>query len=293
MIELINIRKTFYNNDIINNLSLHVGNATIFGLIGAAGSGKSTILRLIAGIYHADGGYVKIDGQSVYENPLIKQQISLVSDDPYFLAQATLADMRKFYQIHYPDFSDKIYRNTLQIFQINEKKKLYRLPEGLRKQAALILALACNCKYLLLDGAFSGLEYDIRRALVQLLKTNLEQSGQTTVITSNNLNDLQDVCDSLAFLQNGKIILQGSQAELSQTLSKFQLSFTQEKTRKDFSGLELLAFNKRGHVITLIVRGEPRKTKKYLESLQPLFIDNLTVDLADSFMFAPEMQDHG
>ncbi len=293
MIELINVKKTFYDKAVLDNLSLRIPNATIFGLMGADGSGKSTVLRIIAGIYHADGGFVKIDGQAVYENPLMKQQIRLVSDDPFFLNQATIADMRKFYLIFYPDFNDKTYRQMLELFQLNEKKKINRFSSGAKKQAALALALACNCKYLLLDEVFDGLESGQQAGLIAVLKDNVENFGQTTIITSDNLSELTDICDSLGLIKDGHMKLSGSAAELSTDISKFQLSFSTEKTPADFAKFSLLAFEKNGHVITLIVRGERKKIIKQLNSLEPIFIDELPLNLKDSFLFEMEAQTHG
>ena len=288
MIELIGIKKTFYRRCVIDNLNLHIPNATIFGLIGSAGSGKSTILRVMSGVYHVDGGYVKIDGQSVYENNLLKQQVMLVSEDPYFLQQSTVAEMRRFYQLHYPDFDDKTYRQLLDIFPLNEKKRLNRFSRGERKQAALVLALATNPKYLLLDEVFSGLDPSLRNALKNILKNNLETFGQTTVITANTLKELDNLCDSMGLLKDGKIIVSGSQALLGLQVCKLQTAFAKDKIPQDFPKLKLLHWQKNGHLIQIIAAGKAAVVTKEISKQQPLFIDVLAMDLEEAFLYEME-----
>ena len=292
MIELINVRKTFYNKAIFENISLNIPNATIFGLAGANGSGKSTLLRLMSGIYHADGGFIKIDGQAVYENVVVKQQIRLVSEAPYFFGQATMAEMRKFYQVHYPEFDDRIYRRMIDIFQLNEKKRLHRFSLGIKKQAALALALSCNSKYLLLDETLSSLDTIVRHTLLTILKKNLEETGQTIVVASDNLSELQENCDSLGLIKDGQIIISGSQAELASDILKLQLSFKKDLGLNDFDDIEVLDFKRCGHVITLLVRGDINKTKKRLKNKDPLYIDVLPATLKDTLIYEMETRDN-
>lgn len=93
MIEAKNLTKTFGNKTALNNITFSIGDATIFGLVGSNGAGKSTFLRVLAGVYKADGGSITIDGEDVFENPKIKGQTLYISDYPYFFPQATIKTM--------------------------------------------------------------------------------------------------------------------------------------------------------------------------------------------------------
>lgn len=293
MIELIKVKKTFYTNQVLNELTLHIPNATIFGLYGSNGSGKSTILRLISGVYNADGGYVKIDGQSVYENTLLKQQLTLVSDELYFLPQASLSEMRRFYQIYYPDFSDRIYHQMLEIFPIKEKVKLTKMNKSLQKQASLILAFAINPRYLLLDEAFEGLDLNTREALKKLLQSNVKSFGQTVIITSNNLLELEDTCDSVAMIADGKVVLSTTQNEIETNIHKIQLAFKKEVELEEFENLEIAHFERHGHVVVMIVKGDLSKINEELKKYKPFIIDKLPMNLEEIFMYETRGKNHG
>lgn len=285
MIELNGVSKIFYDNFAIDDLTLHIPNATIFGLIGPNGSGKSTILRLISGIYSADSGYLKVDGQSVYENLVLKQRIALVSYDPFFLPQSTLTEMRRFYRVFYPDFSDRFYRQLLDIFHLDETMRIQRFTSSQRRIAALVLALALNPNYLLLDESFNNLDFSLRQPLKNILRDNLENFGQTTIITANNLLELENICDSLAMINKGKIILSGSHAELTTDIHKLQLAFPTKISVKDLSNLNILNYLQEAHHITILVKGNLKTILKTIKSFKPFYIDQLEINLEELFIY--------
>ncbi|MBQ1448416.1 MAG: ATP-binding cassette domain-containing protein, partial [Erysipelotrichaceae bacterium] len=98
MIEIKDLNKSFGDTVVLKNLNLTIDSGSIFGLVGINGAGKSTLLRCLAGIYQADSGTIQIDGQDVYENEIIKKQIVIVPDDPYFSRNSTINSLKTFYQ---------------------------------------------------------------------------------------------------------------------------------------------------------------------------------------------------
>ena len=152
MVLIESITKHFGVNTALDSVSLTVSPGCIYGLVGTNGSGKSTLLRLISGVYSADGGQVTVDGEPVFENPEQKQKIFFVSDDLFFPPQATVDDMRQFYRAAYPRWDEARYQRLLELFPIGDRRKLSSFSKGMRRQAALILALSCAPEYLLLDA---------------------------------------------------------------------------------------------------------------------------------------------
>ena len=105
MIEATSLVKCFDDFVALEALTTRIPKGSIYGLVGSNGSGKSTFLRLVAGVYQPDGGTLLVDGQPVYENTKLKERIFFVADDLYFLPQATMNDMATFYQNLYHSFS--------------------------------------------------------------------------------------------------------------------------------------------------------------------------------------------
>ena len=168
MIEAQNLVKCFGDFTALSSLTTSIPRGSVYGLVGSNGSGKSTFLRLCAGVYMPDGGSIAVDGQKVYENTAVKQTVFFIADDLYFLPQSSLRDMARFYAQSYPGYSQERFERLLGVFPLDPAAKLATFSKGMKRQAALVLALACRPKLLLLDEAFDGLDPVARGAQASL-----------------------------------------------------------------------------------------------------------------------------
>ncbi|MCI8474903.1 MAG: ATP-binding cassette domain-containing protein, partial [Oscillospiraceae bacterium] len=109
MIEVQAVSKAFDGFQALDQLTMTVPAGSIYGLVGPNGAGKSTILRHITGVYQQDSGLVLVDGQTVYENPAVKERIADIPDDLYYFGSASTRDMARFYKGFYPKFDQKRY----------------------------------------------------------------------------------------------------------------------------------------------------------------------------------------
>ena len=146
MIGANNVTKKFDNFTALDGISCKIESGCIYGLVGSNGAGKSTFLRVLAGVYRADKGSVTIDGEPIYENPSVKKKILLVPDDLYFLPGASMLRMKKLYKAVYPDFDDKRFSELADCFGLDIKKNLNKLltevidsPELNRKETLIKL----------------------------------------------------------------------------------------------------------------------------------------------------------
>ena len=97
MIELLDLDKSYDDIKAVNRVSLSIMDGEVFGLVGTNGAGKSTILRIIAGVIQPDLGIVCVDNRPVYDNPEVKKDIFYISDDQYFLPNSSPEDMAEYY----------------------------------------------------------------------------------------------------------------------------------------------------------------------------------------------------
>ena len=105
MIEIKNLSKSFDKNKyVLENLNCKIDDAHIYGLVGANGAGKSTLLRLINSIYQANKGEILIDGENVYDNIKLKEDMVFILDDLFFYPSYSLMDMANYYEALYPKF---------------------------------------------------------------------------------------------------------------------------------------------------------------------------------------------
>ena len=216
MLQATDLVKRFDTTTALDHLSCSIPAGVVFGLVGSNGAGKSTFLRVIAGIYRADDGQMLLDDQPVFENEPVKEQIVLVPDELYFLSQANLKRMAILYRRSFPNFSLEYCNRLIDLFQLDPKKAIRTFSKGMKRQAAIALALACRPRYLLLDEAFDGLDPLMRDVVRKIIRRDVAECNTTVVISSHSLRELEDTCDWLALLHQGNLIFTSTKDELTQ-----------------------------------------------------------------------------
>ncbi|MEG0470628.1 MAG: ABC transporter ATP-binding protein, partial [Longicatena sp.] len=259
MIKVRSLTKNFAESVVLSDVNLEIKEGSIYGLIGPNGAGKSTLLKIMAGIIKPEIGNVLIDNEVVFDNPEAKKEIMLLSDDPFFFMNATIKDMKDFYQAWYPSFDEDAYNRYIQTFRLNEKKQMKNFSKGMKRQAFIAIALAIRPKYLYLDEAFDGLDPMMRLIFKRAVAELLEDSNITIIISSHNLRELEDICDTFGILENGQINTSGYIDEAKENLHKIQLAFKEEVKKEDFSELDLLSIQIQSRVVNIVVRGNIEK----------------------------------
>lgn len=288
MIKVLNATKTFDKFTALKNVSCNIPEGCIYGLVGSNGAGKSTFTRLIAGVYKSDSGTITIDDVEVYDNPFIKEQIVYVSDELFFLPGASLKRMGDFYSAIYKNFDKSYFKELVDSFKLKYKAPISSFSKGMKRQAAIILALAVKPKYYFFDETFDGLDPVMRNLVKGLICEDVIERKSTAVITSHSLRELEDVCDQLALLHEGGIVLQSEVNDLKTSLFKVQIAFTKEYGQDLFTDIDILNFSKRGSVSNIIIRGDRDEIVSRLNNMSPALLDILPLTLEEVFTY--EMQ---
>lgn len=289
MIEIKNLSKSFDGkNYVLENLNCKIKDNAIYGLVGANGAGKSTLLRLINSIYIPDNGNILIDNEEAYDNEALKQKMVFVPDDLYFYPSYSLMDMAEFYKAMYRNFDMNYVINTANTLKLNPNAKISSFSKGMKRQCALICALATNAKYIFLDETFDGLDPVVRKYFKKLLSDAMSKKDTTIIMTSHNLRELEDICDNLGLLYKGNILFESDIDTLKTNMFKVQISLKDDFDKKTFKKLKILSYKKIGSVATLIIDEEGKDSRKYLESLNPIILDYLPLTLEEVFIYQME-----
>lgn len=288
MLKVEQLTKKLGNKTILDHCSLTVQNGSVLGLVGPNGAGKSTLLRCICDVYQCDEGTITMDGETIHENEYLKQQILYLSDDPYYMYNATIHEMKEFYKIFYPQFDEAEYEKYLKILKLDEHRVMNNFSKGMKRQAFILMALAISPKLLLLDESFDGLDPMMRLLFKRAINECIETKDMMIIISSHNLRELEDICDSFAILENAHIDTSGSIDDTKDMIHKIQVAFNKKVSREDFDGLEIMHFQQSGRVVTLVVKGELEKTTQMIESKNPLMMDVLPVSLEEIFIYEME-----
>ena len=214
MIEVKSVTKTFEGYKALDNVSCKIPEGCIYGMIGSNGAGKSTFLRLISGVYVPDSGEILIDGEPVYENVKVKNEIAFVPDEFYFMTGSSMKRMAEVYRSVYRDFDLERFNKLTEMFKLDPNKSLGTFSKGMRRQASIILALSTRPKYVFFDEAFDGLDPVMRKLVKTILYSDIEENGTTAIITSHSLRELEDLCDELALLHKGGLVLESDISSL-------------------------------------------------------------------------------
>ena len=289
MIKAQNLTKSFEDIVALDNLDITIDRGSLYGLVGSNGSGKSTLLRLIAGVYRPDGGTVTVDGSPVFEDTAVKDRIFFLSDDLYFLHKATVDEMAAFYRGIYDRFDMEKYRKIKSVFPIDTTKRIANFSKGMKRQAAILLALSSCPDYLLLDEAFDGLDPVIRLLVKRLVMDEIADRQMTVIATSHNLRELEDICDHVGLLHKGGILLSKDLDDMKLNIHKIQCVLPEGLEPEQLAGLSIVSTERRGRLCLLTVRGTREEIEKVIASYDPVFYECIPLTLEEIFISETEV----
>ncbi|MBQ2980994.1 MAG: ABC transporter ATP-binding protein [Lachnospiraceae bacterium] len=288
MIKTEGLTKVFDTYTALDNVSCTIPNGCICGIVGSNGAGKSTLLRLITGIYKPDKGSVSIDDLVPFDNPDIKCNIAYVPDDLYFTPGATIKKMSTLYKSVYKNFDDARCKELVEAFKLDMNRPITTFSKGMKRQAATLLALSTKAEYLLFDETFDGFDPIVRNYVKSIICEDVMERKSTAIITSHSLRELEDICDKLALLHKGGLILQNDVENLKTSHFKAQLAFTFDYDESLFGDLEYKRFTKCGSVCSMIIKGNEEETKNFFNKLNPVICDILPLTLEEIFAYEME-----
>ena len=283
MIQINNLTKRYGKYVAIENLSLDIPTGSLFGLVGINGAGKSTLLRTLSGVFAPDEGSVMIDGQSVFQNEKIKQDVLFLPDEPFFTPLTNGDDVAALYKTFY-NFDNKLFKEFIAAYKLSLKMPLRTFSKGMKRRLFVSLAFASNPKYLFLDEVFDGIDPAARLIFKQGLIEMHRRNNTTCVIASHSLRELEDICDSFALIDGKTIRSTGGVAGSIESLTKLQIAFKDPISALHFKDIEHLSFTTTGRIATVVFSGDRQEFLKNIALLNPLVIDELPVDFEEYFI---------
>lgn len=206
MLKLENVRKQYKDFELDCSLSVETG--CITGLIGANGSGKSTTFKAILGLIRTEGGCVEVLGKPVEEIGIKeKQKIGVVLSESGFSGYLTIRDLIPMLASWYPGFDRAGFEAGCGRFQLPMKKKIKEFSTGMKRKLQVLAAISHDADLLILDEPTVGLDVLARDELLSLLREYMEKEGRSILISSHISSDLEDFCDDIYMIDDGRIIM--------------------------------------------------------------------------------------
>lgn len=275
LIILKDVSKTFGKKKVLKGISLHIAENENVGLIGLNGAGKTTLLNVIAGAIKPDAGFVRTNGrESLIEDKKALKDLVYVSGTRSQLweeltVQASLENCIKMYQIDPPVFRSRLVRLE-EIFETREfmNRRPGHLSLGERMRCELVYALLTEPKILMLDEVLIGVDVSIKHRIMQFFETYRKEKHSTIIYTSNNLAEVEKLCDRVILIDAGQIIFDGKTERIISGFSPYyrmQVGIADEIP--DFEDLPLEKYSIDSDMITIDYDKQKIETTQILRHL--------------------------
>lgn len=206
IIETKNLTKSYNKNRGIESINISVNEGEIYGFIGPNGAGKSTTIKTLLNFIYPTSGSGTIFGMDIVKDSCkIKENIGYVPSEVKYYDAVKVKDIMKYAQSFYPNVSDDDLGKICMELELDMEKKMGELSLGNKKKVAIAQALIQNPKLLILDEPTNGLDPLMQKKLFNILVEE-KKKGNTVFLSSHNLNEVQNLCDRVAVIKEGKII---------------------------------------------------------------------------------------
>ena len=258
------------DKEIIKDISLKI-DGRFTAITGPNGGGKSTLLRIMSGVFDPDKGEVNINGINILDNPSVKGECFFIPDYPYFSNSSTLENTAFLFRSLYPNWNENAFKQFCSVFPIDPDARIIDMSKGMQRQAALILALSTCPRYLLLDEIFDGLDPVVRDEMLDTFLDFVQEEDHSILLSSHITSDLEKVADYITFIHNGKLIMTVSKNDLVYNYAVMRCKESQFLT---LDPKDILAYRKRDFQIDVLVSDCKAMQRKYKE----IVIDHVSVD---------------
>ena len=204
MITLTNVSKRYGTKKALDHVNLELTPGKLIGLVGENGSGKSTTLKLIAGLNHPTNGEVRVNGEKVTRK--IADSVSYLSELDEYYRFFTVKRSIEFQSSQFKDFDKEKAYEILKFMKLDPNDKLKHLSKGNRGRLKIVLSLARNVPVILMDEPFSGLDPMVRNSIVKGLISFIDLEKQLVLITTHEIREVENILDEVVAIKAGSII---------------------------------------------------------------------------------------
>jgi len=285
MINVQDLTKTFDRVKALDGLNINVEKGSIYGLVGANGAGKTTVIKHITGILKPDSGRVLIDGEPVYENPKAKVKNGYVPDELYFFPSYSLDKMASYLKGIYPVWNDERFINMVSNFKLDSRMRLSSFSKGMKKQADFILTMCAMPECLILDEPIDGLDPIVRKTVWRYIIKDVAEREITVMVSSHNLREMEGYCDHIGIISKGKMFIERDLEDLRSNIHKVQVAYPGPHTSDMYTGLDILHKESRGSVDIMIIRNSREKIENIIRQSGPSVFDILPLTLEEIFIY--------
>ena len=287
------LSKTYRGKAALSELTLNVPKGALYGFLGRNGAGKTTTMKLLMGMIRPDGGAMQVLGRPIIKEVdavAVRRKVAFVSEEkelyPFMTVEQTIRFTRPFFPTWRKDLEEKY----LKRYRLPLDKAIPKLSKGMRTQLMLLLAMARGAELLIMDEPTSGLDPAMTEEVLQELAALAAVEGLTVFFSSHQLTEVEQICDSVALIDQGRLVIEGVLDDLKARYRRILLVFNGDAPREleTLSGVDSLRVHGRTasllaheNVDGLVQRAErmgSRSVEVRPVALKELFLDHMRED---------------
>lgn len=278
------LTKHYGERKVVDNLSLHVARGTVYALLGRNGAGKSTTLKMLAGMVHPDAGTMQLLGEDASTlSPPTRGRIAYLAEGHPLIDWMTIGQLVTFTRAFYPTADGKLVEQILDHFGLPLKAKINRLSKGERAQVSLALAIMPDPELLILDDPTLGLDTNVRRDFLESMIQIIQRRGRTILFSSHILGDVERIADRIGIMMDGVLRVDCPVEHFKSSVRKVVVEFGRlPPVFPKCDGL-IGDWQVKTRCELVFVGFGPRQ-RAAIEALEPVRIDVAELNLEDAFI---------
>jgi ABC-2 type transport system ATP-binding protein len=275
-----NLSKSFGRKTILKNFDLTLEKGKVYGLLGKNGAGKTTLIRMIMGVIPQDSGKIIYKGQTIkFGDAAYKREIGFIPEESMFFSWMTIKELLNFNSSFYPRWNKTRAEEYLDRLSLDKKVKIKHLSRGMKLKVGLIVALAAEPEFLVLDDPTSGLDVPTRQDFLRDIISEILEGGTSILFSSHLVHELEGVIDKLGILHDGHLVIEDEYTNVKNAIKKVLLVI--EEPGPNTIGIDGILSQKRdNNRFEVVVYPWDERKHKELQSLNAthMEIDSLTLE---------------
>jgi ABC-2 type transport system ATP-binding protein len=231
-IEVEGLSRRFGRKVALDDVALEVPRGVVFGLVGENGAGKTTLIKHVLGLLRAQSGSVRVFGLDPVREPVaVLSRVGYLSEERDMPGWMRVAELARYLRAFYPTWDDAYAEQLRRDFALDPKARVKELSQGQKARTGLMVALAYRPELLVLDEPSTGLDPVVRRDILGAIIRTIADEGRTVVFSSHLLDEVERVCDHVAMIDRGRIVLCGPLDEIKAEHRRLTLRFDEPRAK--------------------------------------------------------------
>ena len=217
MVEIEKLKKKYMTVTAVENITMNIEAGRIYALLGPNGRGKTTLMKMIAGLTKQTAGTILYEGAPIGVES--KKHIAYMPTESYFYSYMNCIDIGKYYQDFFEDFSMKKYLDLLESMELAGKTKASKMSSGMLAKLKIAVTLARDSRLIMLDEPLNGIDIIARDKIIDIITADVD-GRRSFILSSHLVDELEKIIDYAVFVKNGTIVKQGEASALRDEYGK-------------------------------------------------------------------------